>query len=170
MLICITGPECSGKTALTAYLAEELDASPVYEFARVYLSKKDGEYTYEDLEIIARGQVASVRAAGDGIVITDTFLLVIMIWSMHKYAKASDAVKNLFVTHQPDVYLLCKPDLPWEHDALREHEHERDALFEQYLERIQSSGIPCILVEGEGPERMPKALERLKSIIQKKLP
>ncbi len=178
---------------MTNYLASELQLTSVGEFARDYLSKVDGQYEFEDLEAIARGQLAMIldagcwmRDAGCGmldagfgirdeegakrVVITDTFLLVILIWSMHKYGKVSDTVQELYAKYQPDFYLLCRPDLPWERDVLREHEQGREELFERYLERIEASGIPYFIVEGSGPARMQKALDRVAKMVQKKLP
>lgn len=179
MLISITGPECSGKTAMTEYLALELHATPVGEYARTYLDRTHGEYTFDDLDVIAQGQLDLVlKAAGIGleskkdrdIVISDTFLLVIRIWAMYKYGMVSDSLQRLFVKYRPDIYVLCKPDLPWKNDGLREHEFERDALFEKYLAYIKSSGIPFVIVEGLGEERKQKALLQVKTLIQKSLP
>jgi len=180
VLISITGPECSGKTTLTNYLARNLDATPVLEFARAYLSDRDGVYGFHDLDVIARGQLRLVNEAGcstpadsrdlTSLVITDTFLLVVRIWSMHKYNKISEEVKHLYTAYQPDVYVLCRPDMPWVKDALRENARDRDALFAEYLKHVKSSGIPFVIVEGEGEERMSRALEQVSTLIQKNIP
>jgi nicotinamide riboside kinase len=185
VLICVTGPECSGKTTLKNYLSLNLQIPSVEEFAREYLTKSAGHYTFEDLDVIAQGQLDAMsqnagretpvvgdeeKSVNKGIVITDTFLLVILIWSLHKYGRVSATVKELYSANQPDFYLLCKPDLTWEYDQLRESQDDRDALFEKYLEHIHLAGIPYYIVEGSGEERMRKALHRVKSLIQKKLP
>lgn len=226
MLICITGPESSGKTALASYLAAALQVTAVEEFARGYLNRNKGRYTFEDLDAMALGQLNLVLAAcdlvlvpgldgfkipkstshdakgekhttgnnknmistgdryqdrnhiaGDGatgdmsketgktnVVITDTFLLVILIWSLHKYGKVSDVVMKLYTENPPDFYLLCRPDLPWESDALRENEHDRERLFEMYLEHIRSSGIPYFVVEGIGENRLQSALQKIERL------
>ena len=210
MLICVTGPECSGKTTLTQSLTHALGAVSVAEYAREYLSATDGRYTFEDLDVIAERQVDLVRDSGyglrdrgcldvdsddfnlknsvdglgdckdtklnredcheEGIVITDTFILVFVIWSLHKYGKVSEKIKALYSGNQPDFYILCRPDLPWEQDPLRESSDEREALFESYLEHIRLSDIPFFIVEGLGPERLRKAIQRIESLIQNNLP
>ena len=104
------------------------------------------------------------------VVITDTFLLVILIWSWHKFGKVSENVRTLYSKFQPDLYLLCRPDLAWEYDALRESKHEREELFEIYLEHIRSTNIPFLIVEGTAQNRRRGALHFVQSLIQKKLP
>jgi len=177
VLICITGPECSGKTTLSQYLSQSLGAVSVAEYAREYLNASNVQYTFEELDIIAEKQVDLVRDAREievsrnkRVVITDTFVLVIVIWSLYKYGKVSERIKALYSDNQPDFYILCRPDLPWKQDPLRENPHDREALFERYLQHIRISNIPFFIVEGLGPERLHKTLQRIESLILNNLP
>ena len=188
---------------MSNFLAQALCVSSVPEFARGYLDDKT-ECTYEDLEIIAQGQLDLIRKAlyddvrksshkdapgfksksfGNGtdgsviaagshkgiVMITDTMLLVVLIWSLHKYGKASSKVHTLYSRNQPDLYILCKPDIPWEYDTLRENEYGRHELYERYLEQIKSKGVPYFEAEGLGSERMHNALKWIESMIQKSI-
>jgi len=53
----VIGPESTGKSTLCAQLAEHFQSLWVPEFARGYLEKKISPYTYDDLLVIAKGQV-----------------------------------------------------------------------------------------------------------------
>lgn len=55
-IITIVGPESSGKTTFADSLSEFLSCPAVPEYARTYLEALPNAYTFDDLEIIARGQ------------------------------------------------------------------------------------------------------------------
>jgi nicotinamide riboside kinase len=38
-------------------------------------------------------------------------------------------------------YFLCKPDIPWEEDPLRENSENRDELFEIYLQELKKQNF-----------------------------
>ena len=56
--VVIIGPECTGKSELSATLADVYDTVWVREFAREYLDRLGRPYGEHDLKIIARGQLA----------------------------------------------------------------------------------------------------------------
>lgn len=173
MLICVTGPESSGKSTLVQHLSQVLGIENVDEFARGYLEQRNGRYLIEDLDVIALGQLMAVKNAkrgGADIIVTDTYMLVPLIWSMQKFEKVSSTITELFTQNKPDYYFLCKPDLPWTYDPLRENPLNRDELFEVYLKHIEDSGVPYIVVERKGEERMYSAVEKVKQLIEKKIP
>ena len=64
---------------------------------------------------------------------------------------------------QPDLYLLCKPDIPYEPHPLREDEHRRDELFEWYLDLLRHT--KCAVIEGGEPRRIELALSAIQSLL-----
>lgn len=56
--ITIIGPESTGKSSLCAALSDHYQTIWCSEYAREYLLKNGKEYTYEDLLVIAKGQLA----------------------------------------------------------------------------------------------------------------
>lgn len=56
LLITIVGPESSGKTTLSQQLAETFGCPWIPEFAREYLETLGVDYTFQDLEQMAKGQ------------------------------------------------------------------------------------------------------------------
>src|SRR6476659_6147904 len=53
----VIGPESTGKSTLCSQLAEQYHTIWVPEYAREYLEKNGTDYSYDDLLIIAKGQV-----------------------------------------------------------------------------------------------------------------
>ena len=108
--IALTGPECSGKTTLATKLAKELNALLLPEFARDFLSQKKS-YAFEDLDTIAAGQrqlELEAEQNGHSIIVCDTDLLVIKIWSEVKFGKVSPLVEHLYQTATYDLTFLCR--------------------------------------------------------------
>jgi NadR type nicotinamide-nucleotide adenylyltransferase len=167
MKIAVTGPESSGKTTLTEHLAKVLDAPFVHEFARDYLTNLNRNYTIDDLVDIAKGQIESWKRFEDSpLLISDTELLVIKVWSEFKFGKVDSFILDQFEQQQFDLYLLCKPDLPWEEDPLREHPEQRDELYTIYHAELIHRKLPFVVIEGANEKRIEVALsaiERLKS-------
>ena len=57
------------------------------------------------------------------------------------------------------LYILCRPDIPWQADALRENPDERERLFVLYEERLIALSRPYQVVSGQGEARMKQALD-----------
>lgn len=154
--IVITGPESSGKSSLAEDLSVHFNAPLVVEYSRVYLNELDHHYEKEDLVAIAKGQLQfehlALKKAKD-LIICDTSLEVIKIWSEYRYKFCDPFILQMLKQSLPDLYLLMKPDLPWEPDPLRENPNDREDLYQLYLEEIKALGIPYFEISGTGEER-----------------
>ena len=165
-IISIVGPESSGKTTLARALAKRLDAPWVEEFARAYLSGRPA-YDETDLETIARGQIALEEGAlqdAPPVLVLDTDLLVIQVWWREKYGAAADWVQAAMRAQHDRVYLLVRPDLPWEPDPLRESQYDRKRLFVVYRDALANRGAAFGIVGGSGCARMSAALQSLERL------
>lgn len=166
--IVLTGPESAGKTTLAGQLARHFGTLWVPEFARGYLATLGRPYREGDLLEIAKGQMAledEIAQMASGIVFLDTSLEVVQVWSEVVYGKCHPLITKQSVARRPDLYILCRPDLPWEPDPLRENPHNRGALFEIYLEKLASLGASYEVVDGLGPARLDKAISITQSFL-----
>lgn len=138
-LTVFTGPECSGKTTWSKWYADKIGAKWVPEYAREYLEKTGGKYQKEDLLEIAKGQYHLIEEAlkTNEQVVADTDLLTIKIWSEVKYNSVDQDIIDLWQKQLPQKYVLCYPDIPWEHDPLRENPDKRESLYLLYKEQIK---------------------------------
>ena len=145
----VTGPESSGKTALAQGLAGRFSGSFVPEFARSYLSALTRPYEEPDLLVMARGQVGLEEKAGaKSLLFIDTEMTVFKVWSDAKYGRCHPWILYRLENQEYDHIFLCKPDIPWEEDPLRESEHDRDRLFDRYMAEISKRKIPFTIISG----------------------
>ncbi len=165
--IAVTGPESTGKSWLSEKLADYYEGVFVPEYAREYLEQLTGDYTPEDVIHIARGQHRNINHAiqqkEHTVVVADTELLVISIWLEHKYGIADPWVEAQLAKQPFDIYLLCDIDMPWQHDPLREHPHQREELMNKYLHKLKETGVSWYLVQGTGEERLRNAVQHIEN-------
>jgi len=171
-IIAIIGPESTGKTALSLELGKRFNAPVVPEYAREHLTGRGGSYTQEELGLIAKGQFDAEQQLlneGHPLVICDTDISVIKIWSDAKYGNTAADITTLFARQSDRFLLLMKPDLPWEPDPLRENPDDRDELFDRYVALLDESGANYAIVSGEGEERLNNAMNAIARHIPVKL-
>jgi nicotinamide riboside kinase len=150
----VLGPESSGKSTLSSRLAEHWEATLVPEFARTYLSQLDRDYQQHDLLIIAREQFRRLREASGPLIIADTGLLVIKIWSEVRFGRVDEWIESRLALQEFDLHLLCFPDIPWSDDPLREHPDlpDRLALFELYEKHLREGNHSYEVIQGRDPQ------------------
>lgn len=162
-IISIVGPESCGKTTLALALAKRFDAPWVEEYARGYLCGRPN-YDETDLEAIARGQMALEERALDSepsVLVLDTDMLVIRVWWQERFATVPDWVDSALCAQPARVYLLARPDLPWEPDPLREAQFDRERLFRVYRGVLEEHGAAFGIVGGTDRARLRSALAAL---------
>lgn len=158
--IAITGPESCGKTSLADAVAKHYQTDFVPEFSREFLMQSGGKYSQNDLDIIAKGQIESIKNSGaNKILISDTDMVVMYIWSMVVYGKVSPFIQDALKNQQFDLYILCDTDVAWTYDPLRENEFDRDDLFERYYKKLRELKYNFIIVKGAPELRLKEAVE-----------
>lgn len=166
--ICVTGPECTGKTDLSKYLANHFKTAWVPEYARGYLEKLNLPYEQSDLVKIAHGQIRMEDewlTEANGLEICDTNLITIKIWSEYKFGNCPEEILERLGTRKYDLYLLCYIDVPWEDDPQREHPDKRDHFWQIYKNEVQQSKVPFVEISGSKDERRKKAVEAIEKIL-----
>ena len=166
MKIIFSGPECSGKSTLSTWLAKELNGYVCTEYAREYLSKKQSKYSFHEIEVIGRKQKEKwVQKKNESILIMDTDFLVLKIWSNWKFKACSKFIEQEWENQKFDFYFLCKPDIPWEYDKLRESKNERIKLYREYVLELNKKNISYTILEGSLENRK----QKIKAVLDNKL-
>ena len=150
--IAFTGPESSGKSTTSKALAEFLNGIWVEEYAREYLQSVSS-YQQVDLDEIARVQQQRWLIERNPLV-ADTEMTVIKVWSEYRYKSCSDFILESYKNQSFDHYFLCKPDIPWEEDPLRENPNNRDELFELYEMELLQMNRPFTILAGNLETRL----------------
>jgi len=168
MKIAFTGPESTGKTTLSMLVSEMFDGVYVPEFSRSFLEKRNGFYEEQDLDTIAIGQCEALQIelkTANHLIVSDTDMTVMKVWSQFKYGKVSPLIEKLYQEESFDHLFLCDTDIPWEEDPLREHPEKREELFRLYLELIQVKTKNFTIVKGSMEER----LSQVRYVLEEKM-
>ncbi len=186
--IVVIGPESTGKSTLCEQLAEHYKTTWCPEYAREYLLTHGTRYGYEDLLIIARGQIISenkyLKAFANNLpdkekaqpaspagrhptLFIDTDMYVMKVWCEYVYGKCHPYILEQIQKRKYDLYLLCNVDLPWVKDELREYPdlETREKLFQIYKNIMQEQAVPWAVISGNYEERLQKAIEASDKIV-----
>lgn len=168
--IAITGPESTGKSLLAEQLASHFHTAWVPEYSREYLHKLRRHYDFEDIVLIAKGQMEKENQAAHNAtryLFCDTDLLVTKVWSEFKYGKCDPWIIEQLRIHRYDLYLLCNIDLPWQDDPLREHPDKRKELFEIYHSHLLNMNVDFAIISGSGHKRLENAIKTIEARFEK---
>lgn len=160
--IVITGPESSGKTILARQLAELFKGQYIPEHAREYVEALNRPYTRDDVEAIARTQISQYQATGAGsgeLYFFDTWLIITKVWFNWVFGQTPAWLEEQIQACPVDLFLLCRPDLPWEADPVRENGGEnRIRLFDEYRKELIRYGFTFVEIGGTGEDRLKNAI------------
>ena len=165
--IIVTGPESSGKTTICQQLSTHFKIPFTKEFARDYIDNLDKEYLQKDLIEIAKGQLKNEQLTTNNkkLSLHDTDLITIKIWSEYKYGNCDNWILDQIEKQKTEkrFYLLCKPDIHWEADPLRENPNNRNGLFELYKKELEDLEYNYLIVKGEN--RVETSISKISSLI-----
>jgi len=167
--VCVIGPECTGKSDLAQFLANHFQTPCVDEYARAYLNKLGRAYDQMDLLKIAHGQLRMEDEwvyEANKLLICDTNLIVIKVWSEHKFGNCDPDILKKIAERKYDLYLLTNIDIPWVDDPQREHPDKREHFWKIYQEEVAKTGVPFVEISGEREERRKKALEAISNTLK----
>lgn len=166
--IAVVGPESTGKSTLSEKLAVHFHTTWVREYAREYIDQLSIPYQQEDLEIIAKGQLEAekrMEELASRILICDTNLIVIKIWSKFKYGFCPAWIEEEIARSNYDLHLLTYIDIPWEEDPQREHPDKRPILFSMYKKELESLRVNFVEVKGDMNTRLDTAVSAINALL-----
>jgi NadR type nicotinamide-nucleotide adenylyltransferase len=166
--IVVIGPECTGKSELSKFLADHFKTVWVEEYTRAYLNKLIHGYEKSDLTKIANGQARMEDEwmyDANKVLICDTNALVVKVWSEFKYGDCDPDILKLIAERKYDLYLLTYVDVPWEEDKQREHPDKREQLWQIFHDELSKLSVPFVDIRGNREERRQKAIKAIEEII-----
>ncbi len=170
--IVVIGPESTGKSTLCAQLANHYKAKWVKEYAREYLLTNGSNYTFDDLLIIAKGQLyledekSAMSNQQSPVLFIDTDMYVMKVWCEFVFGKCHRFILDQIVEREYDLYLFCNVDLPWVKDELREYPDlaSREKLYRIYKDILVNQNIPWVSISGNMEERFRTAVTAVDKI------
>jgi NadR type nicotinamide-nucleotide adenylyltransferase len=160
-LICLHGPESTGKSTLAPRIAARRGGSVIAEFGRSYAEANGTDFAMADLVTIAREHDMRTREAiarGIDPVILDTDPLMTAVWADMLFG-ARDPWFDAW-TGTADLYLLFDIDLPWVDDGTRMFGTPalRQRFFDLSKAELERRGVRWAPVSGRGEARFRNAL------------
>jgi len=159
--IAIVGPESTGKSTMSAYLAEHYHTVWVPEFARDYCAELTAPPTIEDEVNMFRGQVAleqEILPKANKLLICDTTFITVKIWSDAFFGYTPQVVLDELPKHPYDLYLLLDINLPWQEDPLRDFPNQREHFMEVWHKELQALNAKYVVISGMGQDRYDTAV------------
>ncbi len=162
-IIVITGAESTGKTTLAEALANHFKVPVVPEYARDYIQNLERNYTFEDVEFIAKQQVKQLNMflkEKYPLIILDTWLLITKVWFEVVFKTVPDWIEQEIRKTNIDLFLVCDTDLPWIADNVRENGGvNRTLLQKKYIDEIEKYSFAHKIVGGKNMVRTHSAIQ-----------
>jgi NadR type nicotinamide-nucleotide adenylyltransferase len=170
--IVAIGPESTGKSTLCEQLATHYKSRWVPEYARQFLVEHGMNYSYDDLLIIAKGQIEledwGIQNRKDSetnneSIFIDTNMYVMKVWCEFVFNKCHQFIIDQIVNRDYDLYLLCNIDLPWSYDPLREYPDvkQRQILYRIYRDLLVNQTTPWMEISGGEHDRLQHAIDAI---------
>jgi len=159
--IAVVGPESTGKSTMSAYLAEYYHTVWVPEFARDYCAGLTEPPTWQDEVNMFYGQLAlesEIAPKANKLLICDTTFITVKIWSDYTFGRSPQEVLDELPLRPYGLYLLLDIDLPWEHDPLRDFPHLREHFMDIWHKELQALDANYVVISGVGTERYERAI------------
>lgn len=159
--ICLIGPESTGKSVLAERLAKHFGVPWIPEFAREYALARNNQLTFDDVDPIARGQMA-VEDRVSGRCILDTDLISTIVYSRHYYDRVPQWIEDEARRRRANLYLLMDTDVPWKHDGVRDRGGEgREDIFDEFRRALDEFETRWTIISGTSEDRFQSAIEEI---------
>ncbi|MGD8818055.1 MAG: ATP-binding protein [Acidobacteriota bacterium] len=167
--VVATGSECTGKTTLAAALASHYETDWVPEYVRHFVEEKGDAPVYEDVDAIARGQIALEDehiARLPRVLVQDADLLSTVVYSNHYYGDCPSWIEGALRGRAADLYLLCDIDVPWVPDGdQRDRGDRRDQMHALFRDALKVRSLPFVEVAGDHGSRLATAVAAVDALI-----
>lgn len=167
--IAIVGPESTGKSTMSAFLAKHYNTVWVPEYAREYCDNLTEAPTWQDEINMFNGQIAlenELLPKANKILICDTTFITVKIWSDQMFGQSPKQVLDELTLHHYDYYLLLNIDLPWEDDPLRDFPDMREHFMQVWHQELQALNTQYIVISGLGEERYQSAVKAIDDFLK----
>lgn len=169
--ICLVGPESTGKSQLARNLARFFNTNHVPEYAEGLIRLQGGTMEYDDIERIARGQMALEDALSKNaykVMFCDTDPLTTLVWSDFLYDKHPDWLRDKAEERldEYDLYfLLNHEDVPFEDDEHRMLPERQNEFFERIRSELERYDAPYTIIDGDWQDRFDQGVEQTDALL-----
>ncbi|KAA0961777.1 AAA family ATPase [Pseudomonas sp. ANT_H12B] len=171
-VLVLAGPESSGKSWLSGEIHANFGGILVCEYVRHFIESEARETRYDDITLIAQGQLAwedAARAKQPSLLILDTHLLSNILWSRTLFGACPTWIEQALLARHYDLHLLLSPEtVVWHDDGQRCQPQlaERQAFFEASRQWLDLHHQPCQVLQGDWQQRKDAAFEAVTRLLK----
>ena len=104
--------------------------------------------------------------AGRPLVFFDQDLVSTVVYARHYYGDCPRWIERLAAERRGDLYLLCRPDLPWESDGVRDRPAAREEIHALFAATLAAAGARVVDVAGGGGAREALAAGAVEALLK----
>jgi len=167
--IAVVGPESTGKSTMSAFLAKHYNTVWVPEFARDYCAALTAPPTWQDEINMFYGQLAlegEYLPKANKLLICDTTFITVKIWSDYTFGRSPQEVLDELPKRIYDFYLLLNIDMPWEEDPLRDFPHMREHFMQVWYTELNDLNANYKVISGIGQGRYVSAVKAIDEFLK----
>lgn len=160
-VICLHGPESTGKSTLAPRLADHYGTLWVPEYGRLHCDTFGFDLDADDLVRIARVQTAMIRAARAACnrrLVVDTDALMTAAWSLMLLGYVPDEVAECI--DPATLYVVTDTDIAWSDDGTRYFPEpaDRERFMAACLRVLEQTDARWVRVAGTTDHRLRQAI------------
>ncbi len=166
--IAVIGAESTGKSTLTAKLAQHFQTVIVPEYAETLIMHRGRDLNEDDFKMIAQAQKASEEALvyqARRVLFCDTEIMTTAIWSKMLLGKCPEWLNANARENRYDLYLLLDTDAAWQEDAHRYGIETQDIFMKSCIKRLEEDQKPYIRLSGSWDEKLTAAVTAVEKIV-----
>lgn len=160
--VVVLGAESTGSTTLAQALAVHYGTRWTPEYGRTWSEVRPGglqaPWHTSEFDLIAaehmRQEREAMRTAPIPLVISDTDALATSVWHERYVGHPSLTMTQLATEWRPSMYLLTGDEIPFVQDGMRDGEHLRHAMQQQFRDVLGAQEVPWTEVHGSADERL----------------
>lgn len=162
--ICIYGPESTGKSILTAKLAEYYKTAYVPEVARDIIDEAGGSVTFDLIEKIGSAHADAILnkiSVSERFLFVDTDVEITRLFSDYYFQKVPLWAPWVESANKFDLYIFPDTDVPYVDDPQRDSEHMRETFRERLLSVLVKKNADYTIISGSWDERFSRAVKAI---------
>lgn len=172
--IAVFGTESTGKTTLAQQLAQHFGVPWAAEYVREFWYERNAHIEADDLDAIARGQIANENHASartDSFIICDTELITNTLWADLLFpGRCPDWVRRQANRrcHHYSLYVLCDADVAYVEDGPRcfPDAARREQCRQLWRHALVRRDLPFVTLRGTWQQRFTRAVAAIENALE----
>lgn len=171
--VVVLGAESTGSTTLAEALADALGTLWVPEYGRELSETREGgleaPWRSDEFDLVVDRQIAledaALRRIPVPVLVCDTDVLATALWHERYVGTPAPRIVARAAAHRPSLYVLTGDEIPFVQDGMRDGEHIRAGMQEQFRAVLAAQTVPWLEVRGSVAERVAAALPAIRAAV-----